>query len=190
MAVVKIILDIKSQAWIDSNSSKVLDLNVPIYRNDGLVAYGDGVTPLSGLTFLPLFTNEGTIQYITTATSATPAETDILVSISALASDIFFAEPISTQDAKKLTIRIKDNGTSQELTFADIYRFSSDLPAVSSTTENATIYFEFIRNSVEDTWDCIGIMNNFQSTGLNLRITEDGITRITEDNIERILETT
>mgnify|MGYP006921355593 CR=1 FL=1 len=55
MTKVKIILDVKDSTWISANGTKVLSLNEPIYRNDGLVAYGDGSTPLSGLTFYPLF---------------------------------------------------------------------------------------------------------------------------------------
>ena len=59
MTLVKIKLDVKDAAYISANPTKVLALNEPIYRNDGLVAYGDGVTPLSGLTFLPLFSVGG-----------------------------------------------------------------------------------------------------------------------------------
>lgn len=58
MAIVNLILDVKDQAYIDANPTKVLALNVPIYRSDGMVAFGDGTTPLSGLTFLPLFSAE------------------------------------------------------------------------------------------------------------------------------------
>ena len=56
MTLVKLILDIKDSAWISANPTKLLRLNEPIYRNDGFVAFGDGVTPLSGLTFKPVFT--------------------------------------------------------------------------------------------------------------------------------------
>lgn len=55
MTLVKFKLDIKSQAWIDSNPSKVLDLNEPIFREDGKVAFGDGSAPLSDLVFKPIF---------------------------------------------------------------------------------------------------------------------------------------
>lgn len=65
MTLVKIKLDVKDAAYISANPTKVLALNEPIYRNDGLVAYGDGVTPLSGLTFLPLFNSGGTWGSIT-----------------------------------------------------------------------------------------------------------------------------
>ena len=65
MTLVKLILDVKDSAWISANPTKILSLNEPIYRNDGLVAYGDGVTPLSGLVFKPLFSGGGSVDSVT-----------------------------------------------------------------------------------------------------------------------------
>lgn len=61
MATVKIILAIKDQAYIDANPDKVLDVDEPIWREDGYVAFGDGVTTLENLIFKPVFSgSEGT----------------------------------------------------------------------------------------------------------------------------------
>lgn len=59
MTLVRFKFAVKDAAYITANASKVLGVDEPIFRNDGLVAYGDGVTPLSGLTFLPLFSGGG-----------------------------------------------------------------------------------------------------------------------------------
>ena len=76
MTLVKIKLDVKDAAYISANPTKVLALNEPIYRNDGLVAYGDGVTPLSGLTFLPLFSGGGISSVVGTTNRISVDATD------------------------------------------------------------------------------------------------------------------
>lgn len=59
MTLVKLILDVKDSTWINANQSKVLSLKEPLFRDNGTVAYGDGVTPLSGLDFVPIFSESG-----------------------------------------------------------------------------------------------------------------------------------
>lgn len=163
MAVVKLILDVKDQAWIDSNPNKILLLNEPIYRQDGLVAYGDGVSQLSDLSFVPLFSSDGTVQELTTATEVVPAATDKMVSIIGQSGPVLFKAPLASDDAHSLIFRIKNNGTSGQLIFDLIYRFSLDLPAESSTVPGDTLYLYFVKNVIESTWDCVGIKKHYVS---------------------------
>lgn len=62
---------------------------------------------------------------------------------------------------KKLTLRIKDNGTARALTFNGIFRFSSDLSAPTTTVVNKTMYLGFMYNDEDSKWDCIAKLNNF-----------------------------
>lgn len=54
MTVVKFILDVKTPAEIAA-STYVPSVKEPVWRSDGYLAFGDGVTVMSGLTFLPMF---------------------------------------------------------------------------------------------------------------------------------------
>lgn len=64
-------------------------------------------------------------------------------------------------NGEKRILRIKDNGTARALTFNAAFRFSSDLPAPSTTVLSKTLYIGFEYNSVGGTWDCLAVINNF-----------------------------
>ena len=120
MTLVKIKLDVKDAAYISANPTKVLALNEPIYRNDGLVAYGDGVTPLSGLTFLPLFSVGGGQPALykdaglfthTGVTSEEKIYSHLITAGTILASDLitFIIRAFPNGGGGSKTIRIKAN---------------------------------------------------------------------------------
>lgn len=54
MTRVKLIFDVKSAAEIAA-SSYIPDVDEPVYRDDGYIAFGDGVTVMGSLIFKPLF---------------------------------------------------------------------------------------------------------------------------------------
>lgn len=103
----------------------------------------------------------GTVQSIVSAASATPAATDIMVSVSALNENFILNAPDSLSDAKEFFLRITATGVFS-LAFAPEYRFSNDFPVVSQTTADDTLYFHFIKNDVTSTLDCILIERNYE----------------------------
>lgn len=54
MATVKWFIDLKTAAQIAADT-RVLEINQPVWRNDGYVAFTDGVTQVNALTFKPVF---------------------------------------------------------------------------------------------------------------------------------------
>lgn len=51
MAQIELILDVKDNAWLIANPNYVLKNDEPLFVNDGRIAFGDGTTPVSGLSF-------------------------------------------------------------------------------------------------------------------------------------------
>lgn len=160
MTLVKIKLDVKDATWIAANPTKVLALNEPIYRNDGLVAYGDGITPLSGLTFLPLFSSGG-IQSITGTTDRISIDnTDPLNPILDIAAayDAAVTSAINNAIATKANIapRVDSMASSTSYTLnLDAYDQASftalsgniTINAPTGTVENGrTILYRFVDN--------------------------------------------
>lgn len=150
MTLVKIKLDVKDAAYISANPTKVLLLNEPIYRNDGLVAYGDGVTPLSGLTFYPLFNSPvdsvngqtGTVVLprVTVTTTATTVTLNLNTTdeldVTALASNLTIATPSGIpRDGQKIIYRIKDNGTSRTITLDSAFVSLVSVPAATTISK-------------------------------------------------------
>lgn len=153
-----------TQVEFDANPTIVLGRGQRIDLDQtGTYKLGDGVTTLVNLPWLGGSVETGTIQYITSAASATPEDTDIMVSVSDLNQDFLLNAPPENTDAKEFKLRVKALGVFQ-LAFDIIYRFSNDLPAVSQTSQDSTLYFSFIKNSVDGTWDCIGIEDKFGET--------------------------
>lgn len=189
MTLVKLILDIKDQAWIDAHPTKVLLLNEPIYRNDGKVAYGDASTPLSALVFKPLFSGStswgditGDIQDQTDLVSYVDGSISTVFSYIGYCNSIDTAASITplvraqsntyrvraldvdaiinnvagvTQDGNRLTLMIKDNGTSRSLTFNSVYRFNA-VAAPLKTVPGKWIVIDFVENAIDSKWDCVG----------------------------------
>lgn len=106
-----------------------------------------------------------TPRHTTITSSATPtpnADTTDLYTITALSTGATFGAPTGTPvEGQSLLIRIKDNGTDRSLGFNAAYRFSSDLPAPTTTIINKTLYLAFVYNEVDTKWDNIGQINNF-----------------------------
>lgn len=112
------------------------------------------------------FTNKRITKRVgTTADSATPtpnADTDDVYTVTALAQAATFGAPSGTPtNGQGLIIRILDNGTARALSFNAIYRFSTDLPAPTTTVLSKTLYMGFIYNSAATKWDCVAQLNKF-----------------------------
>jgi hypothetical protein len=147
MTLVKIKLDVKDAAYISANPTKVLLLNEPIYRDDGLVAYGDGVTPLSGLVFKPLFnapvtsvnsqTGSVVLPRVHSLASSTSYTLDLTTydeaDIYALSGDVTINAPSGTpRDGQKIIYRYKDNGTQRNITLNAAFVSLVTVPANTS----------------------------------------------------------
>jgi len=79
---------------------------------------------------------------------------------------IYIAAPSGTPTAgQKLVLRIKDNGTSQNITWSTGgsggFNFSSDLAAPAATTLGKYYYLGFIWNEQNSRWDNVAQINNF-----------------------------
>lgn len=164
MTLVKLILDIKDSAWISANPTKLLRLNEPIYRNDGFVAFGDGVTPLSGLTFKPVFTGAvnsvngqsgdvvitasdidlsgyelKTRVYTTTSATTLTLDLDLYdeAELTALAGDVTIANPTGTRwDGRIIAFRLKDNGTARTITYgSDFVDLTGSAPTTTTISK-------------------------------------------------------
>jgi len=119
-----------------------------------------------GTTDTQTLTNKRITKRIsTTASSATPTpncDTDDSFLVTALATAATFGAPTGTPtDQQQLVLRIKDNGTARALAFNAIYRFSTDLPAPTTTISSKTLYMGFMYNAADIKWDCVVWINNF-----------------------------
>jgi hypothetical protein len=111
------------------------------------------------------FTNKRVTQRIgTTASSSTPtpdADANDIYTVTALAANATFGAPTGTPtNGQGLVIRIKDNATARTLAFNAIYRFGTDIVAPTTTVISKTMYLQFIYNSADTKWDCVGLTNN------------------------------
>ena len=101
----------------------------------------------------------------TTASSATPtpdSDSHDVYTVTALAEAATFGEPTGTPtNGQSLIIRIKDNATARTLAFNAVYRFSTDIPAPTTTVLSKTMYLGFIYNSADSKWDCVAYVDNF-----------------------------
>lgn len=100
---------------------------------------------------------------ITSASTITPnTDTAEQYQVTALATNATIATPAGTPlNAKKLLLRIKDNGTARTLTWttsAGGYRvIGTSLPSV--TTPNKTLYVGCIYNLSDSFWDVVAVVN-------------------------------
>ena len=117
------------------------------------------------LTTTQVLTNKEIVPRLSTiATSATPTpfeSTTDLFTVTALAANATFGTPGLGVDGQTLTIRIKDNGTARVLAWNAIYRFSAEIPAPTTTVINSTLYLNFIYNTADGKWDCVGRVGGF-----------------------------
>ena len=117
---------------------------------------------LSTLAGAETLTNKAVTKRVSTvASSATPtpsAATDDMYTITAQAVAATIGTPGAGTQGQSLVVRIKDNGTARGITWNAVYRFSADLPALTTTIANATHYCYFIYNTTDSKWDQVGKM--------------------------------
>jgi hypothetical protein len=96
------------------------------------------------------------------ATSTPTGDTVDMWTVTALAVADVIAAPTGTPtDGQALMLRIKDNATARALSFNAIYRFSSLLPAPTTTILSKTLYICFVYNVADTKWDCVYWDNTF-----------------------------
>lgn len=72
------------------------------------------------------------------------------------------AAPIgSPAEGQQFIMRLKDDGTARALSFATIYRASSDLTLPTTTVLGKTMYLGFLYNATDNKWDFVVFINNF-----------------------------
>jgi len=91
------------------------------------------------------------------AATVTPTSANDEVTITAQAVGLTLANPTgSPSEGQALTIRIKDNGTSQTIAYGSQYRaLGVTLPA--NTTVSKTLYLGLIYNATDTKWDVVGV---------------------------------
>jgi len=134
--------------------------------NTGTITLPTSTDTLVGKATTDTLTNKRITKRVgTTTSSATPtpdADANDVYTVTALAEGATFAAPSGTPTSgQPLIIRIKDNGTARSLAFNAIYRFSTDLPAPTTTVLSKTMYLGFIYNSADSKWDCVALLDNF-----------------------------
>jgi hypothetical protein len=119
----------------------------------------DKITPSTGIVSITgsLATSSAST---TSAATITPTTGNNQYDVTALAVGASFAVPSGTAtDGQKLTIRIKDNGTAQTLTWttsAGGYRIiGTTLP--TTTVASKTTYVGCIYNSADSFWDVVAV---------------------------------
>lgn len=123
------------------------------------------VTPDSTTTF----TNKRINPRIVTAASyttdtgtaldvSTCDEFDVTAQAGALKLNNPSGSPVNGQ---KLIVRIKDNGTAQNLTYDTQFRASSDLALPNTTVLGKTLYMGFMFNATDTKFDLLAVLNNF-----------------------------
>ena len=98
-------------------------------------------------------TNTGTALDVSTCD-----EFDVTAQAGALKLNNPSGSPVNGQ---KLIVRIKDNGTAQNLTYDTQFRASTDLALPTTTVVNKTLYMGFIFNATDTRWDLLAVLNNF-----------------------------
>lgn len=98
----------------------------------------------------------------TIATSSIDSDAVDMYTVTALAGTMVMANPGGTPvNGQKLTIRIKDNGTTKTLTWSGSQWRSGEFLLPVSTIPNRTMYLGFIWNSTDSRWDFIAYSDNY-----------------------------
>jgi len=94
----------------------------------------------------------------TSSTTPTPnMDTTDLYALTALAPGATFAAPTGTLvNGRKLTIRVKDNGTARSLAWNTVYR-AVGVTLPTTTTISKTLYVGCIYNSADTKWDVVSV---------------------------------
>jgi hypothetical protein len=135
-----------------SLSGSTLTINTPLTVDDSICISQQFVSNANPVTMIPRSND------ITSASSITPnVEYADQYDLLALAVSLTINAPVgSIQNAQRLTIRIKDNGSSQSLSWNAIYReIGTSLP--STTVAGKVLYVGCIYNSQDNTWDVVSV---------------------------------
>lgn len=103
------------------------------------------------------------VSTLTDAATVTPVVDDYAGGIlTSLSQTTNFANPTGTPtDGQNYWIRIKSSSV-RTITFGTAYRWSTSLPAISSTSGSSlTDYIQLRYNSADSKWDVIGINQGF-----------------------------
>lgn len=98
------------------------------------------------------------VQSLTSSDTVTPVATaNAMVSISAQAVALAFAAPSGTPlDGQRLMIRLKDNGTSQTISWNAAY-IAGGAALPTATTAGKWAHINFIYNTTNSKWMCIAV---------------------------------
>jgi hypothetical protein len=123
------------------------------------ISSGVGITVTNGSGTISI-ANTQTPGTTASAATITPTSTTAQYNVTALATGATFAVPSgSPVDGQRLTIRIKDNGTAQTLTWTTTsggYRIiGTTLP--TTTTASKVIYVGCVYNSQDTFWDVVAV---------------------------------
>lgn len=123
-------------------------------------------TGLASLTGVETLTNKRitlrTNTLTTTATITVNSDSYDMTAVTTLSTATTFTAPTGTPtEGQGLIYRIKDNGTARALTFNSAFRFSSDLPAPTTTILSKVMYLLFVYNLTDAKWDCINVTTNY-----------------------------
>jgi len=117
----------------------------------------DALTSLGLLASSSIGNPTPNVQTVVSAATVTPTSANDEVTITAQAVGLTLANPTgSPSEGQALTIRIKDNGTSQTIAYGSQYRaLGVTLPA--NTTVSKTLYLGLIYNATDTKWDVVGV---------------------------------
>ena len=163
---------IKKQGNVDLDTGDILANQVVQVVYDGTNFQFLSATPLpagitTGSNTQTLTNKRITKRVVAIVSSATPTpNADITDSyhITALTDNATFGAPTGTPtDGQVLVIRVKDDGSSQTLTFnsgTGGYRAGTDIPLPTGTVISKTMYMVFVYNAADTKWDLTGVIDN------------------------------
>lgn len=134
-----------------------------IVQNQFVTVIYDG-TNFVFVSVIPQFQKISIASYTTNTGTALNVGTYPLTNfiVTAQAGALKFNNPGgSPVNGNKIVIRIKDNGTSRNLTYDTYFRGSSDLALPAATTLGKTKYMGFVYNETDTKWDMLATLDNF-----------------------------
>jgi len=152
-----------------SSPSQTLSISgntISLSASGGSVAIPTQTTGLASLSGTETLTNKRitarTSTTTTTATITVNSDSYDLVAVTSLSTATTFTAPTGTPtEGQGLIYRIKDNGTAMALTFNSAFRFSSDIPAPTTTIVSKWMYLFFVYNLTDGKWDCLTVSTNY-----------------------------
>lgn len=137
------------KALADSDYAKTSDITVT----------PDSTTTLSNKRINPRIVTAA--SYTTDTGTALDVSTCDEFDVTAQAGALKLNNPSGTPvNGQKLIVRIKDNGTAQNLTYDTQFRASTDLALPSTTVSGKVLYLGFIYDSTDSKWTLLASLNN------------------------------